>query len=146
MSLQTSSHPKARSLIVFLLSVISLGSLLTQWYSGRGPRPPTPCPCRGWGQCTRSHSQFQQRLPKSRWQFFPGSNVKNKGYRSQNKFIFKGCRKNKIESGKKGLVSHEIFGLNQLKIEIFWANFIWNFTLEVKMSGSYWIMVQQQIS
>ena len=31
MSLQTSSHPKARSLIVFLLSVISLGSILTQF-------------------------------------------------------------------------------------------------------------------
>ena len=31
MSLQPSSHPKARSLIVFLLFVISLRSLLTQF-------------------------------------------------------------------------------------------------------------------
>ena len=31
MSLQPSSHPEARSLIVFLLSVISLRSLLTQF-------------------------------------------------------------------------------------------------------------------
>ena len=31
MSLQTSSHPKARSLIVFLLSVIFLGCVLTQF-------------------------------------------------------------------------------------------------------------------
>ena len=31
MSLQPSSQPEARSLIVFLLSLISLGSLLTQF-------------------------------------------------------------------------------------------------------------------
>ena len=145
MSLQPNSQPEARSLVLFLLLWHNY------WFSRQGLRPPAPWTwSKESGLGLRVHvqarlgSHFQHQLPKNTSGFcfstFP------KGFRGQNKFIFKGCRKNKIESGKKGLVSHEIFGLNQLEIEILWANFIWNFTLEVKMSGSYWIMVQQQIS
>ena len=126
MSLQTSSHPKARSLIVFLLSVISLGSILTQFSDIQDEVRDLPHLVRAVDEVSaldhihNSSNDFQNHDDN----FFPDQmstqkSPKNKGYRCQNKFIFKGCRKNKIESGKKGLVSHEIFGLNQLKIEIF---------------------------
>ena len=128
MSLQTSSHPKARSLIVFLLSVISLGSILTQFSDIQDEVRDLPRLVRAVDEVSaldhihNSSNDFQN-LQNHDDNFFPDQmstqkSPKNKGYRSQNKFIFKGCRKNKIQSGKKGLVSHEIFGLNQLEIEI----------------------------
>ena len=125
MSLQPSSQPEARSLIVFLLSVLS--PLLTQFTDfqdkvrdlprrGRGPRSPGS----GSGSTSRPDqarlgSHFQHQLPKNT-SGFCFSTFPMQGFRGQNKFIFKGCRK---ASGKKGLVSLKIFSLNQLKIRIF---------------------------
>ena len=146
MSLQPSSHPEARSLIaVFSLSSL-LSLLDHFWHTllifrsrsetshavsvscGRGPRGPDS----GSGSTSRPnldhicHDEnckklgiffpqlFQQN--KAEWECVFKKLREDQGFRGQNKFIFKGCRK---ASGKKGLVSLKIFSLNQLKIRIF---------------------------
>ena len=80
MSLQTSSHPKARSLIVFLLSVISLGSILTQFSDIQDEVRDLPRLVRAVDEVSaldhihNSSNDFQNHDDN----FFPGSNVNSK--------------------------------------------------------------------
>ena len=116
MSLQPNSQPEARSLVLFLLSGLSLRSLLTQFtdiqdkvrdlpHCGRGPRGP------GWGSGSTSRPDHtSSTLRQSSFFFTKFSDLEGKpGLPQPKQVYFKGCRKKDNCEWKKRIAQGNIF-------------------------------------